>query len=294
MIAVMGAAGHVGGKVAELLLAEGEDVRVLEHRRPLDVLAERGAHVIRGDAGEAESLRALFDGVDAALVLLPEDVADPDFEATRARIADVLAETLAACGVRHVVALSSAGVGREGIAGPPAGLVTYEGRLLELADANVLVLRSALYMDYLLMNLPLIEARQVNGSAVDGDLPLPMVATQDVARAAAELLRSRDFEGHGARLLLGPEDVTMREATSAIGTRLGNPELPYVQFPPEGVEEALHAAGMSAQVARLVVEMQLAINRGAFFGGLERTPETTMPTRLEDFLETALPERSPA
>ena len=42
MIAVMGAAGNVGSKVADLLLRQGQPVRVLEHRRKLDRLGERG------------------------------------------------------------------------------------------------------------------------------------------------------------------------------------------------------------------------------------------------------------
>ena len=42
MIAVMGAAGNVGSKVADLLLGQGQPVRVLEHRRSLEGSA-RGA-----------------------------------------------------------------------------------------------------------------------------------------------------------------------------------------------------------------------------------------------------------
>ena len=41
-----------------------------------------------------------------------------------------------------------------------------------------------------------------------------MIATADVAREAAERLARRDFTGHTAKLLLGPEDVSMREATT--------------------------------------------------------------------------------
>jgi uncharacterized protein YbjT (DUF2867 family) len=294
MIAVLGAAGHVGGKVADLLLAQNEEIRVLEHVRPLRHLAGRGAHVVRGDARDGDALRALFAGTGAALVLLPEDVTDPRFQDTRSRIGRMIAEALADRAVRYVVALSAVSVGREGIAGPPAGLAGYEQRLSGLSGANVLMLRSAFYMDYLLLNLPLIESQKVNGSAIAADLAFPMIATRDVAHEAAERLRRRDFTGRQTRLLLGPEDVSMREATRAIGERLGMPDLPYVEFPPESVEEALRAAGMAREVARLLVEMQLALNAGAFYEGIERAPGTTTPTCLGDFLATALPEKSRA
>ena len=72
--------------------------------------------------------------------------------------------------MRHVVALSAVGADRAAAAGPPAGLHEYEQRLSKLADSNVLVLRPVSYMDYLLVNLPLIQARKINGSAIKGDL----------------------------------------------------------------------------------------------------------------------------
>jgi hypothetical protein len=82
----------------------------------------------------------------------------------------------------------------------------------------------------------------------------------------------------------------MAEATQAIAERLGMPDVPYVEFPPDGVRSALLQAGMSEQVAGLMVEMQLALNEGRYFVGVRRTAESTTPTRLEDFLSQALSE----
>jgi hypothetical protein len=67
------------------------------------------------------------------------------------------------------------------------------------------------------------------------------------------------------------------------------PDLPYVEFPPEGVKGALMEAGMSEQVAGLIVEMQVALNEGRYFVGVERTAASTTPTGLEEFLDEALP-----
>jgi uncharacterized protein YbjT (DUF2867 family) len=289
MIAVMGAAGHVGGQVAELLLRRHEAVRVLEHRRTLDGLRREGAQVIRGDAADVEALRRLFAGAASALVLLPEDLADPSFVETRSRIARTVPEAIRAEGVRYVVALSAVGADRPDAAGPPVGLRELERGLSALPGANVLLLRSALYMDYLLANLPLIRSQRINGSAIRGDLRFPMIATADVAAEAAERLARCDFEAVGAKLLFGPEDVSMAEATAALGARLGLMELPYVQFPPEELTGALIGAGMSRQAASLIVEMQLALNEGRPFGRVRRTPDSTARTTLETFLARALP-----
>jgi uncharacterized protein YbjT (DUF2867 family) len=288
VIAVMGAAGNVGSKVVDLLLEGGEEVRALQHGRDLMSLTERGVEVVKGDATDREGLEAFFEGAVAALVLLPENVADPDFVEHRRVMSAAIRDALRGSRIGHVVALSFLGAALEDAPGPAGGLHGFERDLAEL-DTNVLVLRSAGYMDYLLAALPMIEAEKVNGSAIDADAPFPMVATLDVAREAADRLRRRDFSGHEFGLLLGPEDITMALATGAIGARLGLPDLPYVQFPPEGVKGALTGAGMSEEVAGLVVDMQLAVSDGRYFEGVRRTPASTTPTLLEDFLATALP-----
>lgn len=288
MIALMGAAGNVGSKVANLLLQAGEDVRALQHGRDLAALRQAGAEVVKGDAMTADELTAFFDGAVAALVLLPENVADQAFEENRVVMSRAISDALRASGVPHVVALSTLGADRADVPGPPRGLHRFERDLSELEGTNVLVLRSAAYMDYLLAALPMIEEQHINGSAIRGDVRFPMVATLDVASEAAERLRRRDFSGHEVMFLLGPEDLTMAEATTAIGKRLGTPDLPYVEFPPDGVKAALIGAGMSSEVASLIVDLQLARNEG-FFGSVDRPAASTSLTRLEDFLNEALP-----
>jgi len=288
MIALMGAAGNVGRKVADLLLEASEEVRLLQHARDLTDLTERGPEVVTGDAMSVDDLRTLFHGAAAALVLLPENVADPMFVEHRRTMSRAIRDALQATGVGHVVALSTVGADLPDAPGPPGGLHGFERDLGEL-ETNLLVLRSAAYMDYLLAALPMIQTQKLNGSAVKADVRFPMVATRDVAREAAERLRRRDFSGHDVKLLLGPEDVTMAEATKAIGARLGMPDLPYAEFPPDGVKGYLVGVGMSEEVAGLLVDLQLALNERRYLEGVHRTPESTTPTRLEDFLATALP-----
>jgi uncharacterized protein YbjT (DUF2867 family) len=284
----MGAAGNVGGKVADLLLARGEPTRVLEHARPLEALAARGAEVVHGDAASVDDLARLFAGADAALVLLPDQVGREDFVAARSASAGAIGEALRSTSVGHVVALSSVGVDRPDVPGVPAALRELEARLSELADANVLVLRSTSYMDYNLAAVPLMQEQGVNGSVIEPDRPIPWVATRDVAGVAAARLAERGFRGHGVEWLIGPEDLTMRQVTAAIGRRLGLPDVPYVQFPPEALKDGLRQGGFSEEAADMLVAMQLGVNEGRFVAGEERTPENTGPTRLDDFLDEAL------
>jgi hypothetical protein len=106
---------------------------------------------------------------------------------------------------------------------------------------------------------------------------------------AARRLLGRDFTGHRVELLVGPEDVSLREATRALGERLGLPELPYVQFPPADLRGALVGAGMSEAGASAMVEMQLALNRAGSSDALRRAADATGPTRLEELLDQAVP-----
>ena len=86
MIAVTGAAGNVGSKVADLLLDDNQPVRVLEHRRPLAALGRRGAEIVTGDLADPGDLGLVLKDAEAALVLLPDVVTDPAFTATRSRM----------------------------------------------------------------------------------------------------------------------------------------------------------------------------------------------------------------
>jgi uncharacterized protein YbjT (DUF2867 family) len=289
MIAVMGAAGNVGSKVADLLLEAGRPVRVLEHRRSLEALGRRGAEVVAGDLADAGDVGLLLKDVEAALVVLPDVVTDPEFTAARSRMSRVIAEAVAGSQVAQVVALSTIAAGHPDAAGPAAGLRELEGRLAELSGVGVLVLRSPFYMENLLAGVPLIQAKGINGSAVDSDLRLPMIATRDVAGEAADRLARRDVAGHRVKLLVGPEDVDLRAATRSLGERLGLPEVPYVQFPPADMRGALVGAGMSEEAAAELVAMQLALNQAGPFDAVRRTADVVGPTRLERFLDEAVP-----
>jgi uncharacterized protein YbjT (DUF2867 family) len=107
MIVVMGAAGNVGRRLSDRLLGEGQPVRVLEHRRSLEELGRRGAEVVTGDQADPGDLGVLLKDAEAALVVLPDVVTDPEFTATRSRMSRAIADALAASGVGHVVALST-------------------------------------------------------------------------------------------------------------------------------------------------------------------------------------------
>lgn len=213
MIAVMGAAGNVGGKVADLLVRQGQPVRALEHRRRLDELGRRGAEVVAGDLADAGDLGVLLKDVDAALVVLPDVVTDPEFAATRSRMSRVIADALRASPVEHVVALSTVAAGRADAAGPAAGLRELEQRLAELRDRHVLVLRLRVATRALGRRLGLPDLAYVQFPP-DGVRAALVAAGMSEAGASAMVELQLDLNG------TGPFDAVRRAADATAPTRL--------------------------------------------------------------------------
>jgi uncharacterized protein YbjT (DUF2867 family) len=287
MITVMGATGHIGGRITELLLDAGEQVRALG--RSADKLASaagRGASVLTGDAGDTSFLTTAFRGADATFTLLPPDVQAADYRHQQDVQGEAIASAIRDSGLRHVVFLSSMGADLAEVTGPIAGLHAQEERLRRLSGVNVLILRPTYFFENFYDTLGLIKQQGVNGGPIAPDLPFPMIATRDVADVAARALRQRDWQGVVVRELLGERDLTFAEATRIIGARIGKPELPYVQFPYADFTASLIQIGISPNVAGLYAEMARAINDGRVQSVEGRRPENTTPTTFEAFADT--------
>ncbi|GEN12796.1 Uncharacterized conserved protein YbjT, contains NAD(P)-binding and DUF2867 domains [Myxococcus fulvus] len=287
MLTVMGATGNTGKKVVELLLAAGQDVLALgRSEERLGELAAKGAKVLAGDPEDAAYLTRAFRGAQAVYTLLPTDRESASYHEAQRRKGEAIVQALRDSGVRHVVALSSLGADLAEGTGLLATLHAQEQRLRTLKDTHVLLLRPVSFFENFLDALPVIEHEGVNADSVTPDLALPMIASRDIAEVAARALVRRDWTGVVVRELLGPRDLSYREATRILGDRLGRPGLDYVQLPPEGMQQALMQAGISETFAGLYVEMTRAFNEGRIQPRAGRTPDNTTPTRFEDFVAT--------
>ena len=283
-IAVMGATGNIGGRISETLLAGGHTVRALG--RSADKLAglkAKGAEVLTGDAGDAGYLTKAFTGAAAAFTLLPPNPVSADFLADMARQGEAIAAAAGHSGLQHLVALSSIGAEQPAGTGPIAGLHAQEERLKRVNGLNVLALRPGYFFENFLHVLGLIRHQAINGGGAAASTRVPMIATQDIAAAAARALDARDWRGFKVQELLGPRDLTFAEATSIVGAALGKPDLAYVQFPYADYSAALQQNGLSKSVADLYAEMEKAMDEGRVKSVEGRTPGNTTPTTLEQF-----------
>lgn len=275
MITVMGATGRVGRQVVAAL--EGEEVRAIG--RSADRLAALDATPCRGDAADPAFLTAAFRGADAAFVMLPVDAHEPDQRGVQEAKADAIAAAVRDAAVPHVVALSSLGADVTSGTGFIDGLRVLEERLTA-TGARVLLLRPGWFLENAAEALPVVEQLGCLADSLDPDLPVPMVATRDVAAAAARALRARDRAG--AVELLGPRDLSQVEVAAVLGAALGRPGLPYVRLPDEEMADALVGAGFSPDAAARHLGMTRALNEGRI--AARRTAQSTNPTGIEDLV----------
>src|SRR5574341_622518 len=287
MYAITGATGNTGRRVAEALLEQGKQVRVVgRSMERLKALAARGAEPVVASLDDVAAMTRALQGVRAAYLLIPPSYGEPDFRAYQNRVGQASAEAVSAARVSHVVNLSSVGAHLAEGVGPIKGLHDQEQRLNRLAGVHVLHLRPAFFMENVLFNINLIKQAGTNGTPLRGALAIPMIAAQDIAAVAARRLLALDFSGKTVQELLGPRDISMAEVTRMIGKGIGKPDLPYVQFPYDEAEKAMIGIGMSPDTARAFVEMYRAFNDGLLHPTEARSPAHPTPTGFDAFAKT--------
>ena len=284
MIAITGATGNIGSKITADLLSKGQNVRCIARTADnLKGFSAKGADITTISLEDTAALSRAFTGVDTVFAMIPAHYQALDFRAFQNTVGASIAKAVDTSGVKYVVNLSSQGAHHPDKTGPIKGLHDQEQRLNKLKGVNILHLRPTYFMENLLANIDMIKQMNIMGSAIRGDMKIPMIATQDIAQFAAERLLKKDFSGTTVKDLLGQRDVSMNEAAEIIGKKIDKPDLKYVQFPYEDTEKALVDMGFSADVAELFIEMSKAFNQELI--NTPRIPDNTTDTPLEEFAE---------
>jgi len=283
-VAVMGATGHTGGRIARLLLKSGAKVRAIgRNAAKLAALESAGAEVFAGDACDPAFLAEAFRGADAVYTLLATDRQALDYAARQNEEGEAIAQAIRASGVRHVVALSSLGAELSAGTGVIAGLHAQEERLRQLAGTHLLLLRPVSFFENLFDALGMVKEAGMLADSVAPDLAFPMIAADDIAAVAAKALLAHDWTGVAVRELLGQRDLSHAEIARILGERIGRPLLPYVRLSEADMAGALVEASLSPSFAGLYVEMTRSFNAGLAKPQAGRNAGNTTPTRFEDF-----------
>ena len=222
MYAITGITGQVGGEVARALLNKGHSIRaVIRDPRKGAAWENLGCGIALADMNDVAALTAAFKTAQGAFILLPAIFdPSPDFVETRATVT-ALRQALDAARPHKVVCISTIGAQakQENLL---TQLTILEQSLGDL-PTPVAFLRPAWFMDNCRWDIDSARDRGVIDSFLQPlDKPVPMVATTDVGRVAAELL-VENWTGRRIVELEGPTRVTPIEIAETFAKIFAHP-----------------------------------------------------------------------
>jgi uncharacterized protein YbjT (DUF2867 family) len=285
MYVITGATGNTGSVIAKRLLAQGKKVRAVgRSAQRLSSLVSLGAEPFAADISNKDAMIRAFSGAEAAYVMIPPDLANPDYAAYQNKVIEANASALEKGAPANVVVLSSFGADKPDKTGPIAGLHRMEERLKRISRLNALYVRAGYFMENTLPQAGVIHQMGAAAGPLKPDRKLPMIATRDIGNFVADELLRLEFRGHETQELLGQRDLSMTEATIVIGKAIGKPELQYRQITYEMFRGFLMQMGASQGIADMFVEMSEALNSGHVRALETRSQRNTTPTSYEQFV----------
>ncbi|WP_285410560.1 NmrA family NAD(P)-binding protein [Variovorax sp. efr-133-TYG-130] len=265
MYAITGITGKVGGAVARNLLAAGQPVRaVVRDAAKGRVWADQGCEVAIAEMEDAQALTHAFTGATGVFVLPPSEFdPQPGFPEARAVIGAVR-QALDAARPARAVCLST--VGAQAAQPNLLSQRTLMEEALATLPLPVTFLRPAWFLENLAWDIAQAREQGVLSSYLQPlERAVPMVATADVGRVAAELLTQ---PGEPPRIveLEGPQRLSQHDIAAALSAVLGR-AVQAQAVPRETWGAVFLAQGMRDPVPR--IQMLDGFNEGwiSFAGG---------------------------
>ena len=221
MFVVTGITGNVGGEVARRLLAAHLPVRgVVRDVRKGATWAARSCELCAADINDPAALSNAFKGADGVFILVPPNFdPSPDFREAIATAA-ALSSALEAARPKNVVYLST--IGAQASRSNLLSQHTIIEQALRKLALPITFLRPGWFMENSAWDVAPAKNGVIPCFLQPLDKPVPMVATSDVGRVAAELLQEPS-NGHSAVELEGPHRVSPNEIAATFAMLLGHP-----------------------------------------------------------------------
>ncbi|WP_395666916.1 NmrA family NAD(P)-binding protein [Methylocella sp.] len=251
MYVVTGITGQVGGALARSLLASGAPVRAVgRDAEKIAAWARLGCETALADYADVPALTAALSGAEGAFILLPPAFDPAPGNPAMLRILAALTEAIASARPRRIVALSTIGA-----QATRPSLLSWLG-IMERQFATLPVpaafLRAAWFMENAAWDVaPARETRIVRSFLQPLDRAFPMVATADIGRVAARMLRE-SWEGRRIVELEGPRRVSPNDLAGAFAKTLGRP-VRAERVPRETWDSLFVAQGMANPLPRIAM-----------------------------------------
>lgn len=221
-IAVSGSTGQLGGRVARRLASAGVP-QLLLVRDPQRAPRLPQAGVARCAFADREAIIAALQGIPTVLMVSASEAPD--------RLADhfTFVDAAAAAGVQHLVYTSFMAAAPDATFTLARDHWATEERI-RASGMRYTFLRDNLYADFLPFMVG--EDGVIRGPAAGGRVSV--VAQDDIADAAASVLRDPGPHAGTTYSLTGPEALTFNEIAAILGSVTGR----EVSYHPESVDEA--------------------------------------------------------
>jgi uncharacterized protein YbjT (DUF2867 family) len=222
MYAITGITGKVGGELARNLLAAGQRVRaIVRNASKGEEWAALGCEVALADMEDGLALAVAFAGATATFILPPSEFdPEPGYPEAK-RVIDAVTRALATAQPQRIVCLSTIGADA-----PHDNLLTQRTLMEQSLGAiglPVTFLRPGWFMENALWDVASARDEGVLRSFLQpADKAFPMVASRDVGRLAADLIR-QVWTGTRIVELEGPVRVSTNELARAFSEVLEGP-----------------------------------------------------------------------
>ena len=273
MFVVTGVTGQVGRAVANHLVEAGMPVRVLVRSEEKGASwRARGCEVAIGDMLDSPSMTMAFRGATGVFIVIPP-IFDPSDGFPEAR---AIYKTLTTA-LQHARPAKAVFLSTVGAQASRPNLLNQLGLMentFSQLDLPVAFLRAAWFMENFAYDVDgATKDAAINSFLQPLDRQIPMVATDDIGKVGASLLRD-DWTGKRVVELQGPEPVSPLDVANAFGAVLGKPVQAAV-VPREAWEAIFRSVGMENPLPRML--MLDGFNEGwiAFEGGLVEQREGT-------------------
>ncbi len=278
--------GHLGRAVAEILLQEKVNTTVISRDAGrVDRLVSRGAEFVHGALDEPSPLElALRDGGTLFWVTPPPQ--RPDYREWALAAANLAGSIAKQHGAVRIVNISCMGAHHGRGTGPISPLLEIESIFMN-ACRNTVSIRPGFFMENLLQHLQTLQKTRTVELPVHAELPLPLVATRDVAAAAAAYILDPELSGHHVVGVHGPQSLSFADLAAILTKELGRTVL-YDELSPDEYRQAQHRAGTPAFLIDMYLEMYQALNDRRLQPLERRTRETTTRTTFSYFVKAVL------
>jgi uncharacterized protein YbjT (DUF2867 family) len=283
MILLTGITGNNGSATAAALLKRGVKFRALV-RDPAKASnwAEQGVEIVQGDIDDSDSIKAALEGVDRALLVLPNGQDQERLEAK-------FIETAKEAGLNWIIKLSSPEAMRGTTSPTPLAHIAGEDAIME-SGMNWTFVRPSFFMQNFRGSVP--KAKETGVLAMPmGEGTVALTDCRDSGEFIAKILTDEDSTPHYGQTydITGPDPVmNFHDIAAAIGEAVGR-EVKYVDADPKAFQEAMRPFVTSDWHSNAVAILFSEIANGTTPGHKTDTYEKIMGdkgTSFKEFLQS--------